>query len=683
MHFFLRSLVSAAAFGCFVGSASATVTMPDLFSDHAVLQKSKSVPIWGNAEPGEKVQVSVAGKSSSAEAGKNGHWKVVLDLSDAMPGPFSLVAEGPSNRVEAKDVLIGEVWVCSGQSNMDWSVSRTAHAADAMAQSSNQQLRVFEPKHILSDLPLDEVHGVWTISGPNDSGRFPAVGYFFGKKIQETLKVPVGLLSTSWGGTPVEAWTSQEALDSDADLKAGSRRIIANVDSWPQKVTDYANRLTAWEKQYGVELPAKSDPAKYADPKISTDDWTPVTLPGKLPAAAVIWVRRTITIAPEMTIGPLFVQVGVIADFDEVYINGVKIAGTAPGQSGSTSARSYYQEKPTAGEATIAIRVISPKGEPAITGAGISLDHASLVGEWRAKIEVPAPELTAEAKSAYPAPLELIPYPFRTPGRVYNAMLSSFIPYGIAGAVWYQGEDNVERAYQYRKAFPLMIKDWRRRWGRGDFPFYWCQLPGFGPYSATPDESPKAELREAQTKTLSLPNTGQAVLIDLGEEGDIHPRDKVPVGDRLARIALQHTYNLPVKASGPTYAGFKIEGHTIRVRFDHAIGGLMAHPIPATYQLQTTDATPLPRVRHSPDSPVEGFAICGADKKWVWAQAKIDGSTVIVSSPDVPHPVAVRYAWAESPVCNLYNGGANLPAGPFRTDDFPEVTREHKLGDKL
>jgi sialate O-acetylesterase len=228
-----------------------------------------------------------------------------------------------------------------------------------------------------------------------------------------------------------------------------------------------------------------------------------------------------------------------------------------------------------------------------------------------------------------------------------------------------------------------MIEDWRRRWGRGDFPFYWCQLPGFGPYSATPDESPTAELREAQTKTLALPNTGQAVLIDLGEEGDIHPRNKVPVGARLARIALEHAYHRPVKASGPTYAGFKVEGDAIRVRFDHTLGGLKAHPIPATYQLMTVDATPVPRLRHSPDSQVEGFAICGADHKWVWAQATIDGSTVVVRSPDVPHPVAVRYAWAQSPLCNLYNGGADLPAGPFRTDDFPEVTRERKLGDKL
>jgi sialate O-acetylesterase len=679
----LRSLVSAAAVGCLVSSASASVAMPDLFGDHAVLQRSKSVPVWGHAEPGENVRVSVAGKSASAQAGSNGRWQVILDLSDAGKGPFQLVAEGPSNRVEAKDVLIGEVWVCSGQSNMDWSVSRTVHAADTIAQSHNEQLRVFEPKHILSDQPLDEVHGAWLISAPDVAGRFPAVGYFFGKDVQQALKVPVGLLSTSWGGTPSEAWTSQEALDSDPDLKTGSRKVIADVDAWPQRVTDYASRLTAWEKQNGVEPPAAPDPAQYADPKVSTADWTPVNLPGKLPAATVIWVRRTITVTPEMTVGPLFIQPGIISDFDTVYFNGVKVGETLPGMSGGAVARTYYLEKSTAGEATVAIRIVSPKGEPAMIGEGISVDRAALAGEWRAKIEVPASTLSAEAKSAYPAPLDLIPYPFRTPTRVYNSMLHSFIPYGIAGAVWYQGEDNADRAYQYRKAFPLMIQDWRRRWGRGDFPFYWCQLAGYGPYSATPDESPWAELREAQTKTLALPNTGQALLIDLGEEGDIHPRNKVPVGDRLARIALQHTYNRPVKASGPTYAGFQIEGSAIRVRFDHTIGGLKARPIPATYHVATVDATLVPRLRHSPDSQVEGFAICGEDRKWVWAQATIDGSTVVVRSPQVPHPVAVRYAWAQSPVCNLYNSGADLPAGPFRTDDFPGITREGKLGDKL
>ena len=255
-------------------------------------------------------------------------------------------------------------------------------------------------------------------------------------------------------------------------------------------------------------------------------------------------------------------------------------------------------------------------------------------------------------------------------------MVHPFMPYRIAGVIWYQGEANAGRAFQYRTAFPLMIKDWRKNWGQGEFPFFYCQLASFNGISTVPGENDWAELREAQDMALKLPNTGEAILIDIGEEANIHPRNKKDAGDRLARIALAKTYNQQVVYSGPTYQTITVEGDKICVHFKNTQGGLMARHLPATYIPTTTqmDVT-RPLVRHSPDSEVEGFAICGEDRKWVWANASIKGSDVIVSAAGVSKPIAVRYAWASNPICNLYNG-ADLPAGPFRSDSFPCVTEK-------
>ena len=476
--------------------AQADVSLPQIFSNHAVLQKAAKVPVWGRAAPGEKVVVTLAGARAEGQAGADGQWQVQLDLRAAGKRPFDLVVQG-HNRLTIADVAVGEVWVCSGQSNMALALAGSLKAEQEIPASANPWLRQYND-------------GRWTPAAPASSGAFTAVGYYFGKNLQKRLDVPVGLICAFQSATAIELWISPEGMDKDPDLKAGKERVLE------------ADRLF---KRLG---------------------------PGRAP-------------------------------------------------------------------------------------------------------------------QAFPA------------GMFYENKIQSLFPYALQGVIWYQGEGNTERAWQYRTAFPLMIRDWRAHWGRGDFPFYYCQLPNIMAYRNAPGESQWAELREAQTKTLAVPRTGQAVLIDVGEQDDIHPRNKEVVGERLARIALAETYGKNTVASGPVFQSLTVEGDRLRVHFTHTDGGLVARALPATYQPRSLDVKMAPLPRNRPLSQLEGFAVCGADRHWKWADARIEGDTVVVESAEVRKPVAVRYAWADNPICNLYNV-PGLPAGPFRSDDFPLSTVKVRYG---
>lgn len=300
-----------------------------------------------------------------------------------------------------------------------------------------------------------------------------------------------------------------------------------------------------------------------------------------------------------------------------------------------------------------------------------------LAGEWLAKAEYEFPVLDAKILAAAPQPPAIAPGALSCPSSIFNGMIAPILSYAIRGVIWYQGENNCRRAYQYRTTFPLLISDWRKQWKLGDFPFYFCQLANHLGKKPTPTDSTWAELRDAQSAALKLPNTGQAVTIDVGESSDIHPRNKKDVGERLALIALARDYGKNVPYSGPVFDSLKIEGNKAILTFRYTEGGLIAKPLAATYDVLSRTGQTAPLVRNSPNSPLEGFAICGDDKKWVWADAKIEGNTVVVTSDKVAAPIAVRYAWADNPTCNLYNG-ANLPASPFRTDDFHPITLEAK-----
>jgi len=678
MKILLRiALAAAISTGC----VWADVKLPAIISDHMVLKKTSRVPIWGKADPGEQVTVSLNRQIANASADATGAWMTTLNLKDSAQGPFELTVEG-KNKLTLSDVVVGEVWVASGQSNMEFMLQNTNDAAAEIACSSHPLLRQFIVKKNPTSEALEDTEGKWIAASPKTTGVFSAVGYFFANRLRSELQVPVGLVNTSWGGTPSEAWTSVEAMDSVPDLKASRERLWATMKGYPDKKQAFVDRLRAWIKENGREDKPVSDAAAFADVDIPTDGWGRVQLPGMaatpgLPQAGAIWLRKEVHIRAKLASAlPLTLP---IDGFDSVYWNGKLFKQTSYQDfPGTGYIRRYSIPLPEIkeGKNILAIRLYEPICPAKFTGEPKAC-LISLAGEWLAKAEYGFPALDAQKIASAPQPPVNPPGPQNVASFLFNGMIHPILPYAISGVIWYQGESNVGRAYQYRTAFPLLIADWRKQWNQGDFPFYFCQLANFTPKTTEPGDSAWAELREAQSKALALPNTGQAVLIDIGESGDIHPRNKKDVGERLAFIALVKDYGKAIPYSGPVYDAMKVESGKVILSFQHTDGGLAARPLAETYDVKSQAKEIAPLVRNSPGSQLEGFALCGEDKRWVWADAKIDGNTVIVWSEKVPAPVAVRYAWANNPTCNLFNG-AGLPSSPFRTDDFTPVTMDGK-----
>lgn len=662
----------------------ADVKLPAIISDHMVLEKAAKVPVWGKADPGEAVKVTLNGQTAKGTADADGNWKIVLDLKDSAPGPFEMVVEG-KNKLAVADVVVGEVWVASGQSNMEWALKNTTDSEKEIAGSANPLLRQFLVKKNPTSTALDDTEGSWVPAAPETTGGFTAVGYFFGKKLQNELKVPVGLIHTSWGGTPSEAWTSVEAIDSVPELKASRERLWAATKEHPEKKKAFIEDFTAWLKEHAREDKPLADAAAFAGVEVSTDGWVPVKIPGALavpglPKSGAVWLRKDVNI-PSKPLANLQLNLP-IDGYDSVYWNGKLLKQTTYLDAlGAGNVRRYGKydiplNEIREGKNVLAIRIYDPVGTAKIPNEP-KASSISLAGEWMGKAEYEFPALDAKKLAAAPQAPATPPGPQHVASFLFNGMIHPILPYAISGAIWYQGESNAGRAYQYRTAFPLMITDWRKQWNQGDFPFYFCQLANFMAKKPEPGDSNWAELREAQSMTLKLPNTGQAVLIDIGESTDIHPRNKKDVGDRLALIALAKDYGKSIPCSGPVYDSMKVEKNKAILTFKHADGGLAAKPLPATFDVKSQTKETAPLVRNSPSSQLEGFAICGEDKKWFWADATIEGNTVVVTSDKVAAPVAVRYAWSDNPTCNLYNG-AGLPASPFRTDDFPPVTLSGK-----
>ncbi len=665
--FIVASLLTLAA------AARADVTLPALLSRHAVLQKqSDHTLVWGNAKAGEKVKVTLGNALAETAAGEDGKWKVRLDVSRIGEGPFDLTVEG-ANRLVVQDIMIGEVWVCSGQSNMAFGLARAGEAAEEIPQSDNPKLRQFRVANKGSETPEDDCKGAWILARPDTAKEFGAVSYFFGKKVQREIRQPVGLILSAWAGTSAISWLPQQAFDADPELKSRQASVKKRVDDFPLLKEQYLPAYRQWEARFKrTDRPA--DPTSYAATDIPPDGWRTVTLPSTLKAAGLpdsgaVWFRKTFA-APPGSLDNAMIQVGAVRDFNACYLNGKKIDETTVEHlKGGFDVR-YTLPKGALREGTntVAIRLFTPSeraGMHSTLFVGIGSERILINGAWQAKVEFELPALTDEARQALPT-LPPNPGTHSVPGRIFNAMIHPLMAAPIQGVIWYQGEQDSGQPNGYWKLFEGVIRGWRAGWGR-DFPFYYCQLPNYGAKKALPENSLWAQLREAQTKALTLPNTGQAVLIDLGEE-DVHPIYKREAGERLARLALARTYKKTVADSGPVYQSSKVLDNRIRISFLPTEGGLVAKPLPADYQPTSMSPVRKPLVRHSPDNELEGFAICGENKKWVWASAKIEGNDVIVWSPDVPKPVAVRYAWADNPTCNLYNG-AGLPAAPFRTDN--------------
>ncbi len=640
----------------------------NLFSDNMVLQRDLKIPVWGWAAPGQKVRVDLTGTqdnaknkkpraialSTSVRAGKDGKWTAYLKPLEA-GGPYTLSVSGPPTAT-FKNVMIGDVWLCSGQSNMGFNVGSANNGAQEIADANFPEIRLFSVPNETDNearemLPASTGIG-WQVCSPQSVGGFSAVGYFFGRELHRELKVPIGLIHSSWGGTIAEAWTSASALKTLPDFKA---RVL-EMETANLKNRGLPPGVDAQTQEWWAKNDEGSVNDVWASSAARDSDWKTMALPqnwenGGLPDFdGVVWFRREIDLPQSWNGKAATLHLGPIDDRDTTWVNGVRVGGL---DSYSTP-RDY--EVPVgvlkAGRNVIAVRVYDGGYGGGIYGAASAMklesDESSLAlaGDWKYRA-------STELKNLSPMPAAMSQNP-NVPTVLYNAMIAPLVPYGIKGAIWYQGESNASRAYQYRALLPTMIQDWRTQWKQGNFAFHIVQLANFTPRPQNPGESDWAELREAQRLTAQkLPNVGLASAIDIGDANDIHPRNKQDVGKRLALTALATTYGQKFEFSGPDFQSMKIEGNKIRLNFTHAQG------------LKTTDGD------------LKGFAISGVDKKWVWADAKIEGNSVVVSAPQVLAPVAVRYGWANNPDVNLTNA-ANLPAVPFRTDDWPGVTVNNK-----
>ncbi len=651
--------------------AGAAVRLPEIFAGGMVLQKSAATPVWGWAEPGAQVRVALATTAAEAQAGPDGKWRVNLDLASVGPGPHEMKV----NDVTLSDVLVGQVWLCGGQSNMEYKLGETLNAGTVIKDSANPNIRQFHVPRRAENEPAEEVRGQWTQAGPSTSGQFTAVGYYFARDLQRELGVPVGLINATWGASACETWMSRDGLASVQGLQAGVSSVEEDFATYPGRREEFLRTFREWLTASGI-----SDPRQWTEAEVRAlpdDKWTAVKLPQAAPTTSepgVIWLRRTVNLPAGAAKKPISVTLGSVEMLEDVWWNGEKIGGTALEKFETGRNPRKYQVPDRLvreGANELLLRIWSPAKTPHFTiwEESFKAGPVSLAGPWQMARE----SSHAASKTDPPkAPRELQTVQ-TAPARAFNGMIAPLVPYGLAGVIWYQGENNITRAEQYHTVFPAIIADWRRLWQREDLPFFWCQLASHKKKLPTPGQSALAELREAQTKTLAVPNTGQALTIDVGEVGDIHPRNKEAPGSRLADIALATVYGKDQPVSGPTFGGVTFGGGKAIVRFENTGGTLVAAPVPATHPITTIPPESAPLVRNAPNSPLEGFALCGADGAWQWADAVIDGENVVVWNPNVPEPVAVRYAWADNPTVNLF-GKNSLPASPFRTDNFPLTT---------
>lgn len=632
------------------------VTLPSFFTDNMVLQQKSTVPLFGESTA-KKIKVTTSWDNKEYEVfAKAGKWEVFME-TPSYGGPYTItIVDG--QKTELKNILIGEVWLCSGQSNMEMPLEgwgKINNYAEEIKNAKFPEIRLLQAEHVFANKPQTNLvvqHGGWQVCSPATIADFSSTAYFFARKIYQEKHIPIGLIHSSWGGTVAEAWTSAGALQTMHDFDTA---LDALNDEGAEK--SQQERLETDLQRWNDELSAKEGSMKDGKPLwagINFDDseWADMPIPSfyennVLPNFdGVVWYRKSFDVSklPSKD-GNLELYVD---DDDMVWINDTYIGGTR----GYNTLRNYTIPASVLKKGTnvITIRSFDGAGGGGIYGPDnlqLKFDGGSisLVGKWKYKVGVNSKDMP---------PMPYLPQGQNRPSVLYNAMIYPLLRYKIAGAIWYQGESNAERAQQYKTLFPLMIQDWRLKFHNDTMPFYFVQLANYKQVKTEPGESDWAELREAQFQTLRLPATGMAVITDIGDAQDIHPKDKQDVGLRLALIALSKTYGVKTEYSGPVYIDFKKNGRKISINFNHNQG-----------------------LAAKGGGELKGFAIAGADKVWHWAEAKIDGNKVIVSSPEVKDPMAVRYNWADNPQGNLTNA-SGLPASSFRTDVWPGVTEGRK-----
>jgi len=641
---FRQLLLLLTLIGCLVNAFGQT-RLPALISDGMVLQREAEVKIWGWDKAQQKVTVNFIGNTYEAYTSDSGKWEAPVSKLKA-GGPYTMTITG-SDSIIIQDILVGDVWVCSGQSNMELNMKRASPLyGKEIETSENNYIRYFAtPQSYNFIKPLEDYRGgSWKKANPQNVLNFGAIAYFFARELNLKFDIPIGIINTAIGGTPIEAWISEEAIKAFPEHFNEAQRfkdkaLIEQIELENQAKTQ------DWYKELGQKDLGYADPLnKWTDPDMKTEDWDRMKIPGywahteQGKVNGVLWFRKYFDVPSSMAGKPAKLFMGRIVDADSVFVNGIF--------SGTTS----YQYPPRRydipqgvlheGKNTIVVRVISNSGMggfvPDKPYELITADQKiDLKGEWYYRLGATIKPLGNQITVKY------------KPTGLFNAMIAPLLNYRIKGVLWYQGESNAERPLEYRNLFPALINDWRSHWKQGDFPFLYVQLPNFMAASDVPGESNWAMLRESQLKTLSLPETAMAVAIDVGEWNDIHPLNKMDVAKRLALAARKVAYREEVVYSGPVYESMEVKRNKAVLSFLHT-GRLIARG----------------------DSTLNQFAIAGADRKFVWANAIIKKNHVIVWNDQIKNPVAVRYAWADNPAgANLYNK-EGLPASPFRTDEW-------------
>ncbi|MCF7958045.1 MAG: hypothetical protein K9M57_06300 [Phycisphaerae bacterium] len=619
------------------------VKLPAVISDNMVLQQQGDARLWGWAEPGEEVRVHCSWEKEFSEpvkADKDGKWQMFVKTPQA-GGPYTITLKG-KNTLTLKNILTGEVWVCSGQSNMEYRLPHANNGKQEVAEANYPPIRYFNVSGAYSAHPVDDVKGQWSECHPKTAGGIFAVPYFFARKIHKELNVPIGLICPAMGATPARAWMSGKTLLA-INMYAHEVKLISDTETIEKATAKYQTDMDMWHK--AIE---KIDPGmtgQWYDAQLDESSWKKVELPSTIEATemgpfnGMVWYRKRVDIPADWAGKEMTVSLGALDDRDVTYLNGTKIGGL----NDRNHSRNYNIDgsRVKAGKNTLVVNVQDYGGGGGFRGKPEDMlltsgdKKISIAGPWLYKV--------GSKRSSWPrAPRALPGIGARYPSALFNGMISPLTPLTIKGAIWYQGENDVSGVGWYRPLFPNLIQSWRDAWELGDFPFYHVQLP---PYDYGSSNS--ALLREVQMKTLSMKNVGIAVTLDIGDFKNIHPGNKKDIGERLALWALAKDYGQKDRVcSGPIYNRMKVEGAKIRLSFDHTGSGMVAK-----------------------EGELTNFGIAGPDRKFVPARAVIDNKTIVVSSDKVAKPVAVRYAFDNAGVPSLFNK-EGLPASSFRTDNW-------------
>ena len=637
-----------------INNASRPFVSP-MLGDNMVLQRGKANRFWGWAKPGQAVRVEIAGQTAAAVTGPDGRWQAAVKVP-APGGPYTVKITGPDQSVVLHEVLVGDVWLCGGQSNMELGLGRARNGDDEIKSADHPEIRLFMVQKQVAYAPAEIPQGSWKICSPQNvanggSSGFSAVAYFFGRKLQDELHVPIGLIQDCVGGTPVECWMSPESLHQLKDFDAP----LAEIERLHAKGgPESGSFLMNWLDEYDVGSLSNN----WSAAELDDSGWKTVQIPGGFSelgvadVTCICWFRKEFTLPEPLPTGQATLCLGSIEKMDTAYLNGQWVGASSWVENPRLYGIKAGVLKP--GRNVLAVRVFKLKPQGGFLSQPDALrlvlgDQSviPLAGEWKGALSV-------DARPPHPLPLTFENYP-TMPIVLYEGMLQPVAPLAIRGAIWYQGEANFERAQQYRTLLPAMIGDWRKLFRQDDFPFYIVSLPAFMHHRDQPGDDAWAELREAQALTAQkVKNSGLAVTVDTGDPDNIHPKDKKVVGERLALCALAGEFEKKISHAGPTFTSMEHFPGTLKLHFRHTDGGLVVK-----------------------GDKLEEFAVAGKDRQWHWAEARVEGDSVVVSSPMVSDPQAARYAWQADPVATLYNG-AGLPAVPFRTDNWPGITGNHK-----